>query len=197
MCQKHPDLLFLCHVLLDEWRGNNRPVIIGKLTFVQLAVDEREKLTKSLDCRVSGEGLADVVNLPPFVNPDGVWKKKDARHRENFGRDVKQCAVGLPPNSVKLGLDKNFRPLPNRPSDHLLASVLGNIIRNYLEARICGHPVQGAQWHINRLWVSHNATAKRYDVWLDELGWSHGATLIRPELSHAGPVMSTANAGLR
>jgi len=78
---------------------------------------------------------------------------------------------------VKLGLDKNSRPLPNGPTDNLLAAVLANVIGEYGKARVLGYPVQWAQWHIDRLWISYNATAKRDDVRLNELGWSHGVVV--------------------
>jgi hypothetical protein len=159
--------------LNHEWRNGNRAVIIGKLSLVEFTVNECAKFTESLDGRIMAKRFSDVVNLSSFVRPAGVRKKEYARHREDFGCDIEQCPLRLPPYSVELGFDKHPRPLPNRPSNNLLSAVLRNMRREYRKTRILGCAVQWTQWYINWLGIRNNTTAKRDYVGLNELWRSH------------------------
>jgi len=184
--QSQTKLISLFREAFQSWGNGNLTVIVGKLAFVKLMVNERENLAKPHGVRV-GCGLPDVVNLPAFVMPGRIRQKQYAGHPVFFGRDVEQIPVWLTPDCVELGLNENSRPLPDRPSDYLLASVLCNVLWEYIKTRTLGGSRQWIQRDINRLWLGDDAPTKSNNIGTDKLWWSHGVALTPNEKAELPP----------
>jgi hypothetical protein len=159
------------------FRQLNLSKVIGKLAFVECVVKPGGKLTKSLNRGIVGQWFPNIVHLPPFVSPRGIWKKKDARNWSRFWCDVEHFAFGVTPDAMKLGLDQNTRPFPNRPTDNLLAAVGSDVLRKNGEAFVGWRSLEWPNLDIDRIRILNNAPTERKNVRLNQLRRSQAANV--------------------
>ena len=133
---KSPRLILL--VAAGFFRDWNLPVLLSQLAFVSFEEDQVRALDEALDGRISPARLQDVLNLPSYVLPVGIWEKENTGNGRHLGRDVHEPPDGVLPDRVKLRFDIDAGPLPNRPANDLLAKTARYILRHHSET-VLGH----------------------------------------------------------
>lgn len=170
----------LLHVGPHLGRRFDLPELMLQVSFVQESESLLHELNETIDVLVSGEGLADVVNLKAIVLEALVLKKKDARNWEGnrAGGKIEKLSRLRSPDSVKLCLDQNSGPFPDSPAEHHPAATEIDLLLNEREAFVIRRAIDRRARDIEELSIvsSDNLAGELDHIRLDNLGRPHDVT---------------------
>lgn len=104
------------------------PMLVGEVALVHYVKGATGPSEISSHVGVVHERLANVVNLPSNILAIRVGRKGDVFGWKDAWRQVVQFARVIPPDSMKLCLDKNAWMYPDRPAIQLFAAVCNDVL---------------------------------------------------------------------
>jgi len=134
-------------------------LLISQISLVQQEVLLPMKKQKPINIFIPGKRLSDIIDLNSFILFFGIRKEKDLTTCKPFGCQINKITFWTFPNAMELSLNKNFRPLPDGPTDVLFSAVSNDMLWNDSKTFIRWFANQGPQWNKGRL-LFRNLAAK-------------------------------------